>query len=299
MEEDRDQIEIEPSDLIELEEEKILRRAAEIKAKQIKSAGRSMERTRRTQNHKFELGVQQYFNQQRDRIEQALNGTKKAENENVWDAIGITEEEFRKLSQAEQQSLTMQFVNGLLNWKEEEKLLDQILTPLWAETYDAGAEDVIRMYRIPAINRPELTSTARLRGGQRITQVTQTTKDQIAKIVSEGLETGKGRQELTEEIMDAMGTTETRARTIAAQECNTSLLAGNFDMAQRGGFSTKTWHVTNVGKARDTHRELNGKTVMMSEPFVTSKGNKLMMPCDPNCTVASETVNCHCFLTYD
>lgn len=299
MEEDRDQIEIEPSDLIELEEEKVLRRAAEIKAKRIKAAGRSIERTRRTQNHKFELGVQQYFNQQRDRIEQALNGTKKAESENVWDAIGITEEEFQKLSQAEQQSLTMQFVNGLLDWKEEEKLLDQILTPLWAETYDAGAEDVVRMYRIPAINRPELTSTARLRGGQRITQVTQTTKDQIAKIVSEGLETGKGRQELTEEIMDAMGSTETRARTIAAQECNTSLLAGNFDMAQHGGFSTKTWHVTNVGKARDTHRELNGKTVMMSEPFVTSKGNKLMMPCDPNCTVASETVNCHCFLTYN
>ena len=41
MEEDRDQIEIEPSDLIELEEEKVLRRAAEIKAKRIKAAGRS------------------------------------------------------------------------------------------------------------------------------------------------------------------------------------------------------------------------------------------------------------------
>ena len=124
MEEDRDQIEIEPSDLIELEEEKVLRRAAEIKAKRIKAAGRSIERTRRTQNHKFELGVQQYFNQQRDRIEQALNGTKKAESENVWDAIGITEEEFQKLSQAEQQSLTMQLVHVLLDWQDVEKLLD-------------------------------------------------------------------------------------------------------------------------------------------------------------------------------
>lgn len=299
MEEERNQIEIEPTELIELEEEKILRRAAEIKARRIKAAGRSLEKARRTQGRKFEQGMQQYFRQQRDRVEQALNGTKKAADENVWDALGITEEEFLQLSQEEQQDLTMRFVNGLLDWKEEEKLLDQILTPLWAETYDAGAEDVIRMYRIPSINRPELTSTARLMGGQRITKVTQTTKDQIAKIVSSGLETGKGRQELTEEIMDAMNTTESRARTIAAQECNTSLLAGNFDMAQHGGFATKTWHITNVSKARDTHRELNGKTVMISEPFVTSKGNKLMMPCDPNCTAAEEIVNCHCFLTYD
>lgn len=96
-----------------------------------------------------------------------------------------------------------------------------------------------------------------------------------------------------------MRTSETRARLIAAQECNTSLSAGQFDMARRGGFKTKTWHVTNVSKARDTHRELNGKTVPFSEPFVTTMGNKLMMPCDPNCNVAEETVNCHCFLTYD
>jgi len=98
--------------------------------------------------------------------------------------------------------------------------------------------------------------------------------------------------------MIEMNTSAARARVIAAQECNTSLLAGNFDMAKRGGFSMKTWHVTNLGKARDTHRELNGKSVPITEPFMTSKGNKLMMPCDPNCAVAEETVNCHCFLTY-
>lgn len=46
------------------------------------------------------------------------------------------------------------------------------------------------------------------------------------------------------------------------------------------------------------HRELNGKTVGLAEAFVTSKGNRLMMPCDPDCRVAEETVNCHCYLTY-
>ena len=95
-----------------------------------------------------------------------------------------------------------------------------------------------------------------------------------------------------------MNTTSGRARVIAAQECNTSLLAGNFDMARKGGFGNKTWHVTNINKARDTHRELNGKTVPFDAPFVTSKGNRLMHPCDSDCNVAEETVNCHCFLTF-
>ena len=241
----------------------------------------------------------QYAEGQADRIEQTLNGTKKADEETVWDVIGITPDEYAALSRQEQQEVTTRFVNGLLDWTTEKDLLESLLTPLWAETYDKGADVVMGTYRIPAINRPELTSTARLRGGQRITRVTQTTKEKVGALVTEALEEGKGRQQLSEEIMAEMRTSETRARLIAAQECNTSLSAGQFDMARRGGFKTKTWHVTNVSKARDTHRELNGKTVPFSEPFVTTMGNKLMMPCDPNCNVAEETVNCHCFLTYD
>ncbi len=299
LDEGRNQIEIDPTDLADQEEDKILQRAAEIKARRIKAAGRSLEQVRKTQERKFEQSMKRYFKDQADHIRKSLNGTKKAADGDVWDAIGITQEEFQALPKTEQQELTMKFVAGLLNWEEEENILNSILTPLWAETYDKGTENVINTYRIPGINRPELTATARLRGGQRVTKVTKTTKEQIARIVTEGLETGKSHQELSDEIMNKMNTTSARARTIAAQECNTSLQAGSFDMAKRCRFKTKTWHVTNINKARDTHRELNGKTIPFSEPFVTSKGHKLMMPCDPDCNAAEETVNCHCFLTYD
>lgn len=298
LDEGRNQIEIDPTDLTDQEEDKILQRAVEIKARRIKAAGRSLEQVRKTQERKFEQSMKRYFKDQADHIRKSLKGTKKAADSDVWDAIGITQEEFQALPKTEQQELTMKFVTGLLNWEEEENILKSILTPLWAETYDKGTENVINTYRIPGINRPELTATARLRGGQRVTKVTKTTKEQIARIVTEGLETGKSHQELSDEIMNEMNTTSARARTIAAQECNTSLQAGSFDMAKRCQFKTKTWHVTNINKARDTHRELNGKTIPFSEPFVTSKGHKLMMPCDPDCNAAEETVNCHCFLTY-
>lgn len=299
LDEGRNQIEIDPTDLTGQEEDKILQRAAEIKARRIKAAGQSLEQVRRTQERKFEQSMKRYFKDQADHIRKSLNGMKKAADGDVWDAIGITQEEFRALPKTEQQELTMKFVAGLLNWEEEENILNSILTPLWAETYDKGTENVINTYRIPGINRPELTATARLRGGQRVTKVTKTTKEQIARIVTEGLETGKSHQELSDEIMNEMNTTSARARTIAAQECNTSLQAGSFDMAKHCRFKTKTWHVTNINKARDTHRELNGKTIPFSEPFVTSKGHRLMMPCDPDCNAAEETVNCHCFLIYD
>ena len=293
IEADSNDIEIIPDQ----EEEKILARASQIKARRIQVAGRSLDMVRREQSRKFEFATMKYLRDQSKQIKGALLGTKKAEG-TVWDALNITQEEFQQLSQTQQQKLTMQFVNGLLDWKSETTLLESILTPLWAETYDKGADNVAATYRIRDMQRPAMTSTARIRGGQRITRVTQTTKNNIGKIITNGLFDGKSHQELTEEIMDEMNTSAERARVIAAQECNTSLLAGNYDMAKTGGFTTKTWHVTNVSKARDTHRGLNGKTVSINEPFITERGNKLMMPCDPDCGVAEETVNCHCFLTY-
>lgn len=296
IEADRNDIEI-VSDQRDQEEEKTLARASQIKARRIQAAGRSLDMVRREQSRKFEFATMKYLRDQSKQIQGALLGTKKADG-TVWDALNMTQEEFILLSQSQQQELTMQFVNGLLDWKSEATILESILTPLWAETYDKGADNIAATYRIEAVQRPAMTSIARIRGGQRVTRVTQTTKASIGRIVTDGLLNGKSHQELTEEIMDEMNTSAERARVIAAQECNTSLLAGNYDMAKSGGFTTKTWHVTNISKARDTHRSLNGKTVSINEPFITERGNKLMMPCDPDCSVAEETVNCHCFLTY-
>lgn len=301
IEADRNDIEIvgrdNPEAVMFDDEEKILKRAGEIKAKRIKAAGRGLDAARRTQTRKFEMATMKYLRNQSNQIQKALLGTTKAEG-SVWEALDMTQEEFLMLSEEQQKELTLQFVNGLIDWRKEESMLESILTPLWAETYDKGVENVVSTYRLRNIQQPALTSTARIRGGQRVAFVSQATKQNISKIITDGLAEGKNHQTLTEEIMDTMNTSASRARTIAAQECNTSLLAGNYDMAQHGGFSVKTWHVTNPGKARDTHLELNGKSVPITEAFVTSKGNKLMMPCDPNCSVAEETVNCHCFLTY-
>ncbi len=292
IDEDRNKIE-----LLEMEEEKrILQRAEAIKAKKNMQIARELDNIRRQQSRKFEISLEKYLVRQSGEIRKRLTGTKAAGD--IWSELGITQEEFNQLSKEEQESLTMGFVGGIFDWKSEEKILESLFNPLWQETYDKGADQIRNTYRLRSIQRPELSAAARLKGGQRVTRVTQTTKENIARIVAEGLESGKSNLTIADEIEMAMNTTSGRARVIAAQECNTSLLAGNFDMARKGGFGNKTWHVTNINKARDTHRELNGKTVPFDAPFVTSKGNRLMHPCDSDCNVAEETVNCHCFLTF-
>lgn len=92
-----------------------------------------------------------------------------------------------------------------------------------------------------------------------------------------------------------MQTSSARARTIATQECNTSLLTGHYDMMKKAGAAWKTWHVANMSAARPSHKALNGVRVPIDAKFP----NGLMRPCDPDCSDASEVVNCHCFLTFD
>lgn len=279
------------------DEQKIMRLAEEIKKKQTAAAVSTIARMRIEQGRKFESATMRYFNNQAKQLKKSLEGSGKADND-IWESLHMTEEEFKALPEDERDRLTEEFVSSLLDWDKESDILENIFTPLWAETYSKGAEGTKTVYRLNQIDQPKLVDTARLKGGNRIVGITRTTRETIRSIIVDGLETGKGRNELTESIMKAMNTSSARARTIAAQECNISLLAGTLDMAKKGGLLRKTWHVTNLAKARDTHRALNGKTVGIDEPFVTTKGNRLMTPCDPDCNVAEETVNCHCILIF-
>lgn len=285
------------SDTIELEGVK----AADRKASRLQQAQRQLLEAEREQARRFELATMKYFREQNNRLEAALGGTQKADA-SVWDALfaampdyGVVDGAWVRLDEAERERLVSQFVAGLIDWPGEEAALNAIFEPLWKESYDKGAELAAKLHNITAVQRPELVSTAKLRGGSRVRGITQTTKDTIGRIVSNALEHGDSRETIAKQIQQEMQTSASRARTIAAQECNTSLLTGNFDMMKEAGAGTKTWHVTNPAVARPSHKRLNGVTVPIDGKF----SNGCRFPCDPDCSDASEVVNCHCFLTYD
>lgn len=285
------------SDTIELDGVK----AADRKASRLQQAQRQLLEAEREQARRFELATMKYFREQNNRLEAALGGTQKADA-SVWDALfaampdyGVVDGAWVRLDEAERERLVSQFVAGLIDWPGEEAALNAIFEPLWKESYDKGAELAAKLHNITAVQRPELVSTAKLRGGSRVRGITQTTKDTIGRIVSNALEHGDSRENIAKQIQQEMQTSASRARTIAAQECNTSLLTGNFDMMKKAGAGTKTWHVTNPSVARPSHKRLNGVTVPIDGKF----SNGCRFPCDPDCSDASEVVNCHCFLTYD
>lgn len=285
------------SETIELEGVK----AADRKASRLQQAQRQLLEAEREQARRFELATMKYFREQNNRLEAALGGTQKADA-SVWDALfaampdyGVVDGAWVRLDEAERERLVSQFVAGLIDWPGEEAALNAIFEPLWKESYDKGAELAAKLHNITAVQRPELVSTAKLRGGSRVRGITQTTKDTIGRIVSNALEHGDSRETIAKQIQQEMQTSASRARTIAAQECNTSLLTGNFDMMKKAGAGTKTWHVTNPAVARPSHKRLNGVTVPIDGKF----SNGCRFPCDPDCSDASEVVNCHCFLTYD
>lgn len=285
------------SETIELEGVK----AADRKASRLQQAQRQLLEAEREQARRFELATMKYFREQNNRLEAALGGTQKADA-SVWDALfaampdyGVVDGAWVRLDEAERERLVSQFVAGLIDWPGEESALNAIFEPLWKESYDKGAELAAKLHNITAVQRPELVSTAKLRGGSRVRGITQTTKDTIGRIVSNALEHGDSRETIAKQIQQEMQTSASRARTIAAQECNTSLLTGNFDMMKKAGAGTKTWHVTNPSVARPSHKRLNGVTIPIDGKF----SNGCRFPCDPDCSDASEVVNCHCFLTYD
>lgn len=280
--------------------------AEELKAVRLKDAQRLLMQAEREQGRRFEIATAKYFREQSNRIAAAVNGTQKAER-SVWDILldgvpeydterdGVAAGAWYKLDEAERMSRVDAFVLGLIDWTGEESVLASIFTPLWQESYRKGAEVAARVYGLEAIQRPELVSVAKLRGGARVRHITKTTQKEISRIVSAGLENGDSRATIAGQIQQEMQTTSARARTIAAQECNSSLLSGNFDMMKRAGAAWKTWHVTNISVARDSHKALNGKRIPIDATFP----NGCRFPCDPDCGKPEEVVNCHCFLTYD
>jgi uncharacterized protein with gpF-like domain len=58
----------------------------------------------------------------------------------------------------------------------------------------------------------------------------------------------------------------------------------------------RTWHATKDKRTRDSHRDMDGQTVSLNEPFISGLGNKLMYPGDGP---ASDAINCRCQVTIE
>lgn len=276
-------------------------KAAEEKAK-LQTISNLLAAAQKTQRAKFEVATLKYFRNQKSRISDTLNGTKKADW-SVWESlepyIEKTQVEdaaaWAALGEAERKQIVSAFIGALIDWPGEEKAMEEIFKPLWKQAYDAGTSLAMQAYSIRGVDRPELLSHAKLRGGQRIRHVTQTTKNNIARIVANGIDAGISREQLAGEILQEYEiSTKSRARLIADQETAMSLEKGHYDMMKTSGATTKTWHHRPQKNPRPEHLAMDGETVPIDGRF----SNGLLHPCDPD-GPAAETIKCRCYVTYN
>ena len=87
-----------------------------------------------------------------------------------------------------------------------------------------------------------------------------------------------------------------RAKLIAENEANSMWNDAEYVDALKSGKKYKTWHTIIDKRTRETHREINGKTIPIREYFVV--GNSLMMFPKDSGASDEEVVNCRCSLTY-
>lgn len=93
-------------------------------------------------------------------------------------------------------------------------------------------------------------------------------------------------------------TSADRAVNMAATESNAINNFGDLVDARNSGKTKKTWHCIIDGHERDWHKEVNGTTLPLEEPFEVG-GALMMQPLDDSLGAGADNIsNCRCWLTF-
>ena len=133
----------------------------------------------------------------------------------------------------------------------------------------------------------------------RIKGVAQTTFDQIAGALADGVDAGDGVPQLTARVRAVFaGASAARAEMIARTEVAAAANGARHYAAREAGVAAhKVWVSTPDYRTRPTHRKLNGQRRPIDAYFHVA-GHRLAFPGDPSAP-PSETVSCRCVLVYD
>jgi SPP1 gp7 family putative phage head morphogenesis protein len=141
---------------------------------------------------------------------------------------------------------------------------------------------------------PEVVRFLEELGGKRITDINETTREQIRNAIIAGTQAGDGARQLRDRVSEVFaGVSQGRAMTIARTE---SLMAQSFAShsawTQSGLIAEKQFLAVIDGATRDTHLGANGQVVAVDAPFVLPDGDQGQYPGD--FADAGNNINCRC-----
>ena len=143
-------------------------------------------------------------------------------------------------------------------------------------------------------------------GSLKVTQITNTTKEQAEKIINQAIAdaVAQGLSEidtaaLLRERMRESGAqlSQLRSRVIARTESHNASTAATQAAAESAEIPMKREWVASMGeRTRPDHRDANGQIVGMYDAFIVG-GESLMYPGDANGS-AEQVINCRCVVAY-
>lgn len=151
--------------------------------------------------------------------------------------------------------------------------------------------------------RSVLSNFLEIRIGQRITEITETTRKHTARVIQKGIDAGLGGREIARLLRKQQEYNKNRALMIARTETITSMNQGSFMAANSKPFVVeKKWSPTIDARTRLSHRQMIDQEWRdLDKPFFVAnqKGflEEGLYPCDNEFT-ASNIVNCRCRLIY-
>ncbi|UYO61821.1 phage portal protein [Acetobacterium wieringae] len=235
--------------------------------------------------------IGKYFIDQAKRIKK---GFKRA------DPIEIKADDQQELTEDQLKTL----LDSLLDWDAENELFASTIVQLYLESMGVGysiADEIfalnLKETGIEPIMNEDLLKWARESAAQQVTYVNQTTKDQIKRIISDGMEKGLSNAEIAQNIFDQSQINSIgRAKRIASTEVHNSIIKGNHQAMVDAGVKKKKWVTAkdkavrgNDPKDKANHVVLNGQIRDINKPF----SNGLMHPGDPD-GPAKEITECRC-----
>lgn len=134
---------------------------------------------------------------------------------------------------------------------------------------------------------------------RKIQNINTTTKNRIARALTEGLKNNESLAQLSKRIREDASFGLPRAKRIARTSVSGAVSAGRFEGLKVSGTEMKRWlSARDPETVRKTHRDADSKytaaPIPVSEPFIVG-GASMMYPGDPAGPPA-ETANCRCMV---
>lgn len=235
---------------------------------------RTLDATLKTNEAKISIALQKYFTHQANALQTALESVPK-------DTLqGLTNDAEIK-----------RFLQGLIDWDSEAQALENIMSPLWQQSLDAGKNYAIQHFGIDGNIMG--TIPAALNPKERIAGIINTTQDRMVVSIRNGNIGGLELEDTITQALDNVGNNPDRIKIIAENEAHTAVMTGQHSAMKSGGYDGKRWVSEGDSKVRPSHRRVNGQIRPIDEPFDLPGGIKMMYPGDPNAPL-KETINCRC-----